>query len=144
MHWKYKGKIIKTVEDFPKDTLGFIYRITNHSKNNKFYVGRKTAVSFTKKALTIKEKNLAENKRKKFKKILKESNWKKYWGSSKELLEDIENGDNCTREILRFCFSKAELSYYEAKEILCSDCLLNEENYNYWMSWRVYAKNLKK
>lgn len=145
MHWKYKGKNIKTIEDIPEGALGFIYKITNKSKKGKYYIGRKTAVSLRKLKLTKKDKLLPENKRKKFKYVPKESDWKKYWGSSKYLLEDIEAGDKCTREILRFCFSKAELSYYELEAIVCSGALLDTEgNYNFWVSAKVYSAHLLK
>lgn len=143
-NWKYKGKEVKSLEDCPKDVLGFIYKIKNLS-NGKYYLGRKTMASMRKKRLTKKEKLLSENKRKTFKQVIVESDWKKYCGSSKPLLEDIKNGDKYSREILRYCFTKAELTYYEAKEILCSDCLLDAGgNYNLWVSAKIYSAHLLK
>jgi len=140
--WLYNDKPIDSLEDFPEGAIGFIYKITN-TTNNKYYIGRKTARSLIKKKLTLKEKKLEDNKGKRFTKVWKESNWKKYWGSSKPLLEAIDNGDHCTRIIIKFCFSKAEITYYEAKTIICSDALLDENSYNSWISAKVYGAHLK-
>ena len=138
----FNDKPIVSLGDFPEGAIGFIYKITN-TTNDNYYIGRKTARSLRKKKLTIKEKKLEENKRKKFTRVWRESNWKKYWGSSKPLLEAIENGDVCTRVITKFCFSKAEITYFEAKAILCSDALLDENCYNGWISAKIYGAHLK-
>ena len=38
--WLHKNKVINKIEDFPKETFGFIYKITNN-ETGKFYIGKK-------------------------------------------------------------------------------------------------------
>ena len=80
--WLYNNKKIKSIDDFPSEAIGFIYKITNED-NGKVYYGRKTCRGFTKKKLTKKEKLLPENKRKTYKTVFKEyKGWLNYTGSS--------------------------------------------------------------
>ena len=53
--WLYNNKKIKSIDDFPSEAIGFIYKITNED-NGKVYYRRKTCRGFTKKKLTKKEK----------------------------------------------------------------------------------------
>jgi hypothetical protein len=110
MNWLYKNEEVQ----IPENTIGFIYLITRLS-DGKIYVGRKMLNSNRKVRLTKKEKLLPENKRKTFKRVIKETDWKDYWGSSKELLEDIKvlGKDKFNREILVFTESKIDTSFYE-------------------------------
>ena len=64
--------------------------------------------------------------------MVKETDWKIYTGSSDKLNEDIQKlGKGKFKfEILRFCQSKSELAYYEAKMQFDNDVLLKEEYYN--------------
>lgn len=111
--WTYKNQPIQSIDEIPPDTLGFIYRITH--ENGKFYIGRKILSSNRKVKLTKKEKLLPENKRKTFKRVIKETDWKTYWGSNDELKADIKRfgEDKFTREILCFCTTKTDVSFYE-------------------------------
>src|SRR3972149_1030675 len=86
--WIYNNK---EVIDTPEEYEGFIYIITNLT-NGKFYIGRKSFYSYSKRKLTIAEKKLPENKRKTFTITKKETPWRGYTGSCKELNEDIKNG----------------------------------------------------
>ena len=81
--------------------------------------------------LTKKEKLLPENKRKRFKRVIKETDWITYWGSSDELKQDIEKLgiENFKREILCFCSTKMNLSYYEVHYQFKYDVLFND-SYN--------------
>lgn len=143
--WTYKGKEVETVKDMPKDVLGFIYKISLLDGTGRYYVGRKTVVSKRKKRLTKKDKLLKENKRKTFKYTDTESNWKKYFGSSKELKEIIKKEKpKLKREILTYCFSKAEMTYEESKEILCGGALIDEKALNGWISCKIYKQHLLK
>jgi hypothetical protein len=114
MNWNYNNTEITTSDQIPETAIGFIYLITRLS-DGKIYVGRKMLNSNRKVRLTKKEKLLPENKRKTFKRVIKETDWKDYWGSSKELLEDIKilGKESFKREILVFTESKTNTSFYE-------------------------------
>ena len=98
----------------PEEPVGFVYKITRIA-DGKFYIGKKLLRSkVTKKPL----------KGKRFKRhSTKESDWKTYWGSSKELVADIEKygTEAFKREIIYPCDSKFDLAYSE---------LLTQINYN--------------
>lgn len=131
MIWSYKGA------DVPNDLseyIGFVYLITNLISNKK-YIGKKL-LKF-KKTKTVKGKK---------KKSLVESDWKTYWGSNDELKEDVKRlGEvNFKREVLIFCKSKGELSYFELKEQVLAGVLESDEYYNSWIMARVRKDHLKR
>jgi hypothetical protein len=129
--WIYNNNIINS-EEIEPNMIGFIYIITN-TVNNKKYIGRKLLTMAGYK--TIKGKK---------KKIRKESNWKTYYGSCKELTEDINNSDKkfFKREILLFCNSVAQLNYYEAKLQFINEVVETDNWYNANIVARVYKKNI--
>lgn len=142
--WTYLGKEISSLSQMPTGTLGIIYKISNLT-TCKYYIGRKGVSSNRKRKLTAKEKLLPENKRKTIIVEQKESSgWKTYCGSNLELKEEIKNGHKIKKEILHFCYSKAEITYMETKEILCSGALVDVNSYNGWIKATVYKKNLIK
>lgn len=143
INWEFQGKPITSIDQFPEGAIGIIYLISNVTKGKSYY-GRKTCVRMSKQKLTKKDKLLPENKRKTFKYVQKEYAWKNYTGSNEELNLDIKNGDQYTKEILRFCFTKAEMTYYETKAIVCSDCMTSENCYNSWFSAKVFKSQLLK
>lgn len=109
-------KQFTTIEDFPENSFGFIYKITNQI-TGKFYIGKKSLYHNIKKKLTKKE--LAEQtgpgRKSATKRIQKESDWITYWGSNKEILEEIKIKGNLAfqREILKIVTTKKELTYWE-------------------------------
>jgi hypothetical protein len=139
--WLYRGKKITSVDQLPKDAVGFIYIIRNES-NGKFYVGRKSLMSTVKKRLTKAEKLLPGNSRKTFKTVTSETNWLKYTGSCKPLNEDIKKGNLYEKEILQICYSKKQLSYYEIKHIVCVNCLEREDCYNQNLLGKFFPSDL--
>lgn len=144
VNWTWQGKEIKDIAELPKNCIGIIYKITNLT-NNRYYFGRKTILSRRKKKLTLREKELPENKRKTFKYEETETyGWKNYCGSNKILLQDIKNGDKYFKEIIHICYSKAELTFFETRAIVCSECMLTEDCYNDWFSSKVYKSHLMK
>ena len=130
MTWYYDGK---ELEEPPDDAFGCVYLI-ECTKNGKKYYG--------KKLLTKAGYKQVKGKRKK---IRKESDWKTYFGSSKELLSDVEimGEKQFKREILRFCKSRGECNYFESKYILESDAILNDKYYNDWLAVKVSRSHLK-
>ena len=77
------------------------------------------------------------------KQVIKESNWMSYWGSNKELLSDLkEHGqENFERQILKICFSKKELTYYEI-HYQCVHEVLSTNSYNDNILGKFFRKDL--
>jgi len=113
-NWLYEYVPLR--DDFTTDNYGFIYKITN-LESNKFYIGRKSFVHNKKKKLTKKEiaEQTGPGRRSTTKVEQIDSGWRKYWGSSKELLADVKllGEDKFEREILKFCPTKKQLTFYE-------------------------------
>lgn len=106
--WKYKDSEISSIDDMPKDTVGFVYQIT-HIPTGKKYIGKKI----------LKHKKtrppLKGYKRKRVEYV--ESDWKTYYGSHegiKQLLKENSEND-FHREIIDFATTKKYLSYLETK-----------------------------
>ena len=148
--WLYYDPIGATrefniIEDFPPNTVGFIYKVTNLI-SNKFYIGRKILFNNNNKTLTKKE--IAEwskpGRVPRKKKVVKESDWLTYHGSNKLLNQERkELGDDMfTREILRFCFSKKQLTYYEVWWQMHYN-VLHIESYNDNIQGRFYRKDVE-
>lgn len=143
--WIYKNKPLTEV---PEDYIGFVYKISCINKNNEFfgwtYFGMKQFFSTTTKKLGKKELSLITDKRlKKTKKETKESNWRIYNSSNKILQELIKkNPTHFKKEIIDFCKTKKQLSYYELKLLVCNDVLLDEKNFNQNVLSRYFKKDM--
>ena len=128
----------------PEDWFGFVYVITN-KVTGRIYVGKKVFWNNLKKKLTKTE--LAEQtgpgRKPTHKRVTKESNWLTYWGSNKELLEDVKElgQDNFERKILKLCKSKKELTYYEL-HYQCKEEVLLTNSYNYNILGKFYRRDL--
>jgi hypothetical protein len=121
MNWLYKKNKLEDLSHFPNNTHGFIYKIT-HTPSGKSYIGKKVLFYNKKVKLTKKDLKLYEGvvgRRPSYKLAIAESDWKKYWGSNKTLLELLktEPKENFTREILTTCSNKKLLTYYETQTL---------------------------
>ena len=121
MNWLYKKQEIEDLSHFPNNTYGFIYKIT-HKTTGKSYIGKKVLFHNKKVKLTKKDLELYEGvvgRRPSYKLAIAESDWKKYWGSNKTLLELLktEPKENFKREILITCPNKKLLTYYETQTL---------------------------
>ena len=141
------GRIVEydSVDKFPSNCVGFIYKITN-VKTGKFYIGRKSLYSNTKKRLTKAEKALQTGPGRKptSKRVIAESNWINYWGSNKTILQEIkESGtDYFRKEIIKFCFSTKELTYWEMHFQCINEVLLTDKSYNDTILGKFYKGDL--
>lgn len=134
MTWYYKGKEIDTI---PPEMVGFVYLITNNLNGRK-YVGKKLAVKkVTKQPLKGKTRKRVE---------YKESDWKDYYGSSTELLQDIANygTEHFTREIIHLCRTKGELNYKELTEQVHRKVLETNVYYNGIIDVKIHKMHVPK
>lgn len=116
--------------EYKEEAFGFIYEITN-TINGRKYIGKKQKISKVKRPpLKGKKRNRRQEK---------ESDWKTYTGSSKELNADIEKygKDKFVFVILDWGGSKWELGYKEIKKQIEQDVLLKEEFYNGIINVRI-------
>jgi len=133
MDWYYKGEAMTSVEDFPPLTFGFVYRVT-HEPSGKIYIGKKV-LQFTRKAkLTKRDLALYEGEKGRkpsFKRVVKESDWKTYYGSHKEILALIKDGkqEDFKREILTCVPTKKLLTYEETKALFIYEVLIKPDEY---------------
>lgn len=130
MTWLYKGE---PYEQPTEEHYGFVYRITN-LQTQRAYIG--------KKLFWFKKTKMLKGKKKRY---LAASDWKSYYGSSKEVQKDVEQlgEDQFRRDILVLCKNKGECSYYEAKMQFDHDVLKNPDMfYNDWIICRVHRKHI--
>ena len=134
-----------SIDKFPENCVGFVYKITN-IQTGKFYIGKKSLYSNIKKKLTKKE--LSEYSgpgRKPTKKLVtSESNWMDYWGSNKGILQEIKDlgTDSFRKEILKFCFNKKQLTYWEVHYQCINEVLLTDKSYNDNVLAKFFRKDL--
>jgi len=141
MKWNYWDKLN------PEDYIGFVYKITNLT-DGRFYIGKKYFWYNKKKKLT--KKQLAELPptpgRKPTHEIIRvESDWKTYWGSSKELLESVKvlGDDHFECMILMPCKTKKQLTYYEMHYQCKYECLIPGTNsYNDNILGKFFTRDL--
>jgi hypothetical protein len=129
--WLYKNEPF--VSEDIGEYIGFVYIITDN--NDKKYVGKKLFKS-KRKAPPLKGKTRKRT-------IIKESDWKTYYGSSEEVKELIESGASFRREILHLCKTKGQLSYMELKEQVERKVLLRDDYYNGIIQVKIHASHVK-
>jgi hypothetical protein len=132
-HWKFKDEIIT---DPPEDSFGFVYLIINKLNNMK-YIGRKYFTSTRRKALTKKQKDAGRKNRTR---VIKETDWKTYTGSSDKLNLDIEKygKENFEFFILGFGTTKGEVNYMEEAAHFKYNVLTDSTYYNETIGSRRY------
>lgn len=147
MWYEFKNdlKYYNTINDFPENSVGFVYKIT-HKESKRYYIGKKILFNNTKQNLTKKElaEQTGRGRRSTKKVVTKESNWKDYWGSSKEFLNYVktEGKDKFKREILEVSFNKKHQTYTELKYLFKYDVLTDILSFNDNISGKYFRKDL--
>lgn len=143
--WLYQNQVIENIEEFPEGTFGFIYKITRLS-DDKFYVGRKNLYSERSKPLTKKEisEQTGKGRRPTKKKVVAESDWKRYYGSNPDLKADVkELGEQAfKREILHLCQHKKQMTYQELRYQVLNGCLESENSWNDNILGKIFRKDI--
>lgn len=131
--WVYNNK---EFNETPEEFQGFVYMITEKDTGKK-YIGKK--FFWKPKVLPVTKS------RKRRVRTRVESDWRTYYGSSKEVktLVEEKGEDNYTREILKLCRTKGECSYYEAKYQFEFDVLLSDEYYNEFIGCKIHSKHVR-
>lgn len=134
MTWLYKDEVF---DNTPEEYQGFVYKITELD-TGKMYIGKK--FFWSPKTLPVTKT------RKRRVKTRVESDWKDYYGSSKEVQDRVkENGkERYTREILRLCKTKGDCSYWELYEQMVNHVLLSETYYNEFVGAKIHSKHVTK
>ena len=107
--WIYEGRPF-TSDDIG-DYYGFVYRITN-TITQRSYIGRKYFVQ--------KRKPRGSKRR-----VTSESDWKKYYGSSEDLKQDIrrDGKDSFRREIISLHTTLGKVNYEETRQLFLHNVL---------------------
>ena len=152
--WLYKDTVVDSIEDMPEGSYGFIYEVT-HIPTNRKYIGKKVLyfernVRLGKRELqALKEERKAKGiggRAPSKKKVVKESDWKTYYGSQTEIKELVNKGkeSDFKREILMFVDNKKHLTYYEAKFLFIKEVLeKNDEYINDNILAKFYSRDFK-
>lgn len=132
----YQG--VELSDEMASGFVGMVYQITCNPTGKK-YIGKKLLRSTRRQR---PKKGYVRGKR-----VLKEHDWRNYWGSSKALVADVDKfGMKCfTREVLVLCRSRGEASYYEAS-LQFENRVLHKpiEFYNDWIYCRVHRSHISK
>lgn len=122
---------------------GYIY-MTVHTKTGRSYIGKKAFQHTTNKKLGKKE--LAEipvtrGKRPTKKQVIKESDWKVYYGSANEIKSLPK--DEMKRYVLMLCKTKKQLTYCETKYLFQHNVLEDDRFINDNILGKFYRKDLE-
>jgi len=121
-------------EEELENWYGFVYKITRLNAlegERKYYLGCKKLQS------KRKLPPLKGSKRKRT--VIKKSDYETYYGSSNELLKDIEKygKENFKREVLKMCTCQWQLKYEELWFQIQENAILKDTYYNAILNVRI-------
>ena len=130
MSWLHKGEVFNDSK-IPEGAVGFIYEMEAIIDGKAVrYIGKKNFYSTTKKKLGVKALANMEDKRARKYTIQVKTNYQNYFSSNKVLQDAHKAGIPIKRFIIKICYSKTELTYYETKYQFGSEVLEKEEYLN--------------
>jgi len=133
MNWLYNGKEITDISQFPQNTFGFVYEVI--TPKGKKYIGKKVLFHNVKKKLTKVElsEQTGRGRKKTFRVIQKESDWKKYYGSNSHLKNQINSKEvtleDLRKQVIEVAFNKKHLTYLETKHLFQMEVLEKPDLY---------------
>ena len=116
-NWVHKGQDISSIEQMPVGTIGFVYVIEDIN-TREWYIGKKMITSNR----TLPPLKGQTKKRK----VVKESDWKGYQSSNKT----VRDWFSPKKTILKYCFTKKQLTYWENQALYCTNALLDQDCLN--------------
>ena len=128
--WSYQGQDFES-SMIPEGAEGFVYEMQAIIDGKLIrYIGKKNFYSVTKKRFGKKALSSMQDKRAKKYTIQKKLTYLDYYSSNAVLKDAHKAGIEIRRYMLKICFSKMELTYYETKfqfvrGVLESDEFLN-------------------
>jgi len=123
--------------------IGYIY-VTYHIPTGRQYIGKKNFFHTTNKKLGKKELAelpVARGKKPTKKQVVKESDWKTYYGSAAEI--KVLPKDEMNRYVLKLCKNKKELTYWETKMLFQYNVLEDDRYINDNILGKFYRKDLQ-
>lgn len=148
-NWIYQGHDIHSITDMQRHcpkVWGFVYKLTLRDKKSGAiafeYIGKKNVYTKRKRTFGKKETAALKDKRKKaYEYVIKEGDWKAYVSSNKYIKANNTKYD-IYREIIMFSTNDNDLTYQEAKHIICSDALEDPRYLNDGVSIRRFGKKI--
>jgi hypothetical protein len=130
MSWLYKA-VEFTDEMIPEGAIGFVYEMEAIINGNSVrYIGKKNFYSTRKKKFGKKKLAAMTDKRAKRYELVIKPSYQNYYSSNKVLQDAYKAGIPIKRYIVKICFSKSELTYYETKYQFQREVLEKEEYLN--------------
>ena len=123
----------ETGEEDLSTYYGFTYRIDY--TNGSYYYGKKNFYAEVKTPLGKKElANITDARKKKYKRVKRETNWRKYEGSN-----DANGYTICKKTILKCYSTQRELTYREAELLFKKDVLFDDKCLNSNILGKFYS-----
>ena len=130
MSWIYQGKDF-TNSMIPEGAVGFVYEMEAIIDGKSVrYVGKKNFYSTTKKKFGKRAVAQMTDKRNKKYETVSKASYQNYYSSNAVLKEAHKAGIPIKRYMVKICFSKMELTYFETKYQFLREVLEKDEYLN--------------